>query len=125
VVIEVPEGEEPFRLERFDPVNLFVLGGGEVAHAHFISVLGPGGTAALTNPGFSKGAWSGTIAVTLSAGQDPMGDGFRRLTLVGVKGPPEITREGKVVLKAPGLRIELQKADVQADGGTVRIRVAG
>lgn len=125
VVIEVPEGNEPFRLERFDPVNLFVLGGGEVVHPHFVIVRGPGGSVALTNPGFTRGTYSGTVAVTASAGRDPMRDGFRRLTLAGVQGQPEVTGEGKVVLRAAGLLVELQHADVQADGGTVRIRVTG
>ncbi|MEW6758179.1 MAG: hypothetical protein AB1347_08160, partial [Acidobacteriota bacterium] len=125
VVIEVPEGMEPFRPERFDPVNLFVLGGGEVVHPHFVTVRGPGGSVALTNPGFSRGSYSGTVAVTTSAGQDPMRDGFRRLTLTGVQGPLEVTREGQIVLKAAGLLIELQQADIQTDGETVRIRVTG
>jgi hypothetical protein len=125
VVIEVPEGAGPLRLQRFDPVHLVVLDGGEVIHPHFVTVGGPGGSVALTNPGFARGSSAGTVVVSASAGRRPMGEGFRRLTVVGIPGSPEVDREGKVTVKAPGLDVEFEKAEVILDGETVRIRASG
>jgi hypothetical protein len=123
VVIEVAEGAEPFRPERFDPINLSVLGAGEVAHPHFITLVGPSGSIDLTNAGFARGSYAGTVGLTASAGWRPLGDGIRRLTVVGIQGAPQISHDGKIVLTAPGLRVELRGADLRVDGETIRITV--
>jgi hypothetical protein len=123
VVIEVAEGAEPFRTERFDPINLSVLGAGEVAHPHFITLVGPSGSIDLTNAGFARGSHAGTVGLTASAGRRPLGDGIRRLTVVGIQGAPQISHDGKIVLTAPGLRVELRGVDLRVDGETIRITV--
>jgi hypothetical protein len=94
-----------------------------VVHPHFITLDGPGGSIELSNTEFTRGAYTGTVALTVSAGRRPLGDGIRRLTIVGVQGAPQVAREGKTVLIAPGLRIELRGAGVQVDGETIRITV--
>jgi len=123
IILEVAEGAEPFRPERFDPINLSVLDAGEVAHAHFITLVGPSGFIELTNPGFERGSYAGTVGLTASAGRRPLGDGIRRLTVVGIQNAPQVSRDGKIVLTAPGLRMELREADLQVEGETVRITV--
>ena len=125
-MIEVAEGSEPFRLERFDPIHLFVLDAGEVAQAHFITLGGESGSVALTNPGFSRGSWNGTVGLTVPAGRRPLADGILCLTIVGVQGAPQVDRrDGQVVLTAPGLRIELRGAGLQVNGETFRITIPG
>jgi len=123
VIVESAEGAEPFSLERFDPINLFVLEEGEVAHPHYITLGSSSGSIALTNAGFSRGSYAGTVALSASAGRRPLGDGIRRLTIVGIEGTPLINREGTIVLTAPGVKIELRGAVLQADGETTRITV--
>ena len=56
VVIEVMPGAEPFRVQRFDPINLMVLDAGAIAHANYLSLAVPQGTVELTNPGFVRGS---------------------------------------------------------------------
>jgi len=119
VVIEVADGTEPFRMQRFDPVNLLVLGGGEVAHPNFITLSSSSGTVEMTNAGFARGSFAGTVGITGAAGAHPLSDGVRRLTIVGVEGAPRVTRdEGTVTVEAPGIRVMLRGAVVQADGRT-------
>lgn len=124
IVLEVAAGAEPFRLERFDPINLFVLDAGEVAHAHFITFGSAIGTVTLTNPAFSRGSWDGTVGLTAPAGRHPLGDGIRRLTIVGIQGVPQVDRrDGQILLTAPGLQIELRRAGLQVDGETFRLTI--
>lgn len=124
IVLEAEAGAEPFRVERFDPINLMVLEAGEVAHAHFITLAGANGTVALTNPGFSRGSWGGTVAVTAPAGRHPLGEGIRRFSLVGIEGRPEIeSGDGRILLTAPGVRIELRGADLRVEGETFHLTI--
>lgn len=123
IIVDVAEGAEPFRPERFDPINLSVLGAGEVVHPHFITLVGPSGSIDLTNAGFARGSYAGTVGLTASAGRQPLGDGIRRLTVLGLQSTPQISRDGEIVLTAPGLRLKLRGAELQVDGETIRITV--
>jgi hypothetical protein len=122
IVIEVTGDAEPLRVARFDPINLFVLDGGEVIHPNYITFTCPSGTIELANPGFARGSFAGTVALTRAAGRHPIGDGVRALTIVGVRGTPRVDRSaGKLTLEAEGVRIVLEGADVRTEGETFRI----
>jgi len=124
VVVEVAGTAEPLRVTRFDPINLFVLDGGEVIHPNYITFTGPGGTLELTNPGFARGSFAGTVALTHAAGRHPIGDGIRELTIVGLPGAPRVDRrEGRLTVETEGLRISLQDANVRTEGETLRISI--
>lgn len=126
VVVEVADGAAPFRLLRFDPVNLFVLDGGEVAHVNFLVLTGPGGTVEVANAAFSRGSFAGTVGLTTPAGRHPLRDGIRRLTIVGIRDRPRLFRsEDAIKLEAPGLRIDLPNAVARTAGDTTRIEVRG
>jgi hypothetical protein len=124
IVIDVAPGVDAFHLQRFDPINLMVLDGGEVAHPHFVSLTDPHGTIELTNPGYARESYAGTVGLTVSAGRHPLRDGIRQLTIVGIEGTPKIGRDGDTVtLDAPGIRLTLHGVDVRVEGDWVRITV--
>jgi hypothetical protein len=124
VVIEVADGSESFRVQRFDPVNLLVLDAGEVAHANFITLSNGSGTVEVTNAAFVRGSFAGTAALTMAAGRHPLSDGIRSLTIVGIEGTPRLTRnEGTVTVDAPGVRLTLRGAEAREDAELIRIKV--
>ena len=73
IVIEIPDDEEPLRLTRFDPINLLVLGAREVAHANYLTFARHDGTIELTNPGFARGSFAGTVALDARRRPSPVG----------------------------------------------------
>lgn len=122
IVIEVAGEVEPLHVARFDPINLFVLDGGEVIHPNYITFTNPSGTIELANPGFARGSFAGTVALTRAAGRHPVADGVRALTIVGVRGVPQVDRsDGRLTVEAEGVRIALQGADARTAGDTLRI----
>jgi hypothetical protein len=124
VVIETAAGAEPFDLPRFDPINLFVLDGGEVVHANFLNLSGASGTVAVANPGFARRSFAGAVGLTVPAGRHPLGTGIRALTVVGIQGEPKVGRDGDTVtVEAPGLRVTLKGASVRTENGTVFVVV--
>ncbi len=124
VILEVEEGADPLQIERFDPINLFVLDDGEVVQANFITLAGARGSVALTNPGFTRNAFAGTVVLTVAAGRHPLADGIRRVTVVGLAEAPHVARgDETVTVTAPGLRIELRGAQLRADSEALRITV--
>lgn len=125
VVIETAQGGNPFRVRRFDPINLLVLDGGEVVHPRNLTLSSPAGTVEIVNPAYARGSFAGLVALTAAAGRHPLADGVRGLTLVGLRSVPRVEREGGALLvTADGVRIVLRHADVRVDGETLRIRVA-
>ena len=111
-------------MQRFDPINLMVLDAGEIAHANFISLSVPQGTVELTNPGFVRRTFGGTVGLTFPAGRHPLSDGIRRVTIVGIEGVPKVGRDGdSVTVEASGVRLALRGAEVHVDGALIRITV--
>jgi hypothetical protein len=124
VVIEVITGAEPLRVQRFDPINLMVLDAGAIAHANYLTLSVPQGTVELTNPGFVRGTFGGTVSVTEAAGRYPLSDGVRRLTIAGIQGAPKVgSDEGIVSVQAPGVRLTFRGAEAHVDGALIRIIV--
>lgn len=124
VTVELEDGAEPFRVQRFDPINLMVLDAGDIAHANFVTLAAPQGTVELNNPGFVRGGFGGTVGLTIPAGSHPLRQGVRRITIVGIAGAPQVGREeGTVTVEAPGVRIRLRGAEARAEGDLLRISV--
>jgi hypothetical protein len=122
VIIELPDGSEPLRIERFDPMSLSILDQGEVVHANFLTLRVGGGSVEVTNPDFVRRSFVGTVCLTVSGGHHPITGGIRRLMVVGMRTAPRITRaDGVVKINSPELRASLPAADVQVDGLTIRI----
>ncbi|MDO8834614.1 MAG: hypothetical protein Q7V01_03420, partial [Vicinamibacterales bacterium] len=126
VVVEVGAGAEPLRVTRFDPINLLVLGAGEIAHANYITLTSPAGTIDIRNGGFARGSFAGTVSLTRGDGRHPLADGIRMVTIAGLAGLPTIERrDDGITLEAEGLRVTLRGADARVEGETVRVTVAG
>ena len=124
IVIDVAQGVDAFRVQRFDPINLMVLDAGEVAHNHFVSLVARQGTIELTNPGFVRYTFGGVVTLTVPAGRHPLSDGIRQVTIVGIEGAPKIGRDGDTVtLEASGVRLTLRGVEARVDGEAVRITV--
>jgi hypothetical protein len=124
IVVDVAPGAEPFLVQRFDPINLMVLDAGAIAHANYLSLAVPQGTIELTNPGFVRGSFGGTVSITEAAGRHPLSDGVRRLTIAGIEGAPKVgNNEGAVSVEAPGVRLTLRGVEAHVDGALIRIIV--
>ena len=124
LVVEVAENGAPLELGRFDPINLFVLGDGRVAHANFIALSDSNGSVELRNPDFARGSYGGVVGLTESAGLRPLGDGTRRLTIFGIQGQPKVERkEGTVTIEAPGVRFNWKGAEVETQGATITVKL--
>jgi len=126
LIVETAPEARPLQLGRFDPINLFVLGKGQVAHANFISLSDSSGSVELTNPDFARGSFGGVVGLTESSGRRPLGDGTRRLTVFGIQGQPKVERKnGTVTIEAPGVRLNWKGAEVETEGATIRVRING
>ena len=126
LIVETAPEAQPLRLGRFDPINLFVLGNGQVAHANFISLSDSNGSVQLTNPDFAWGSFGGVVGLTESSGRRPLGDGTRRLTVFGIQGQPKVERkDGTVTIEAPGVRLDWKGAEVETEGATIRVKING
>jgi hypothetical protein len=126
IVIELEAGAEPLRLRRFDPINLMVLAGSEVAHASHLTLESAQGTVDVSNPRFVRGSFGGTVSLSVPAGSHPLTGGVRRLTIAGIEAAPEVGGdEGSVAVEAPGVRIRLRPASARAQGDLIRIVIRG
>ncbi len=126
VVVEVVAGAEPFRVQRFDPINLMVLDAGAMAHANYLSLVVPQGSIELTNPAFVRGSFGGTVSITEAAGRHPLSDGVRQLMIAGIQGAPKVGRDERTVsVEAPGVRLTLRDVETHVEGDLVRIIVKG
>jgi hypothetical protein len=126
LIVETAPEAQPLQLGRFDPISLFVLGNGQVAHANFISLSDSNGSVKLTNPDFAWGSFGGVVGLTESSGRRPLGDGTRRLTVFGIQGQPKVERkDGTVTIEAPGVRLDWKGAEVETEGATIRVKING
>jgi hypothetical protein len=126
IVIEIGADREPLRVTRFDPVNLMVLDAGEVVHPRYLTLTGSAGTIEVTNAAFTRGAFTGVVALTGPAGRHPLADGVRTITIVGLRTAPKVERrDGQLVVEAEGVRLTLREAEASTTGETLRIREPG
>ncbi|MGE5361648.1 MAG: hypothetical protein ACM3NQ_21745 [Bacteroidales bacterium] len=121
VVVEIAPGHDALRVTRFDPLNLFVLDGGEVVHPRYLTLSGPEGTIDVTNPDYSRGSFGGVVCLTRAAGRHPLADGVRTLTLVGLKRPRAESGWDGVTVESEGVRITLKGATLERDADGIVI----
>jgi hypothetical protein len=126
IIVTLAPGAEPFRIRRFDPVNLAVLPAGEAVHPHYLGLESALGSIELTNPAFVRGAFDGLVALTGPAGSHPFRGGIRQLTVVGLGAVPAVDSgpEGTQIT-APGFSVRLRDAVVATDGRVIRVTVNG
>jgi hypothetical protein len=126
IVVEITDDRNPLRVTRFDPINLLVLDAGEVVHPRYLTLTGSAGTIEVTNAAFTRGTFTGVVALTSPAGRHPLADGVRTLTIVGLRTAPKVERrDGQLVVEAEGVRVTLRGAEATTTGETLRIGVAG
>jgi hypothetical protein len=105
-------------------LNLLVLDAGEMVHPRYVTLSGSAGTIEVTNPGYARGSFDGTVAITRPAGRHPLAEGVRGVTIVGVRGTPRVaSRDGRVTVEFEGGRIALDEAEVRTEGETIRVTV--
>jgi hypothetical protein len=105
----------PLFPQGFDPLNVHLLGVGEVLHTRFLELGNAAGTLEVL----------GRDALTEAAGPHPLFNGVRTLTITGLEREPAVADGAEsVVLDADGVRGELRGAAVERDGITITIRLA-
>jgi hypothetical protein len=104
----------PLFPQGFDPLNVSVLGSGEVLHGRFLRLGNAAGTVEIL----------GRAALTEAVGAHPLFNGVRSLTVAGLPAEPRVsTSEGTVRVEADGVRIELRGV-VEHGSGSTLVRVA-
>jgi hypothetical protein len=102
----------PFNL-RFDPLNLQVVGPGEILHHRIALLQGTAGSVEV----------SGRPALTTGAGEHPLFHGVASLIVTGLPDRPEIQAEDGLSIRADGLSLKLDNATVEVADGVVAVRV--
>ncbi|MFT4039643.1 MAG: hypothetical protein QM692_15775 [Thermomicrobiales bacterium] len=105
----------PLRVRGFDPMNVTVLGNGEVLHSRYLALESAGATLELLD-----GA-----AITLAAGAHPLFDGVQTVTLAGL--PPQqlpASSDSPLAITLPGVRLEAAAARVKWVAATLTVHLA-
>jgi hypothetical protein len=114
VVVEAREGS-PLFPQGFDPLNLRVIGDGDVLHARYVKLGHEGGSIEVI----------GRSALTRAAGPHPLFNGVRTITVTGVEHEPVLAVAGDVVeLRAEGVSGRFEQGAVTREGTTITIRLA-
>ncbi|HUR83129.1 MAG TPA: hypothetical protein VM733_20400 [Thermoanaerobaculia bacterium] len=92
--------DAPFLPERFDPLNVQIVGKGEILHTRFLRLKGSGGEIEV----------NGRMVLTEAAGAHPLFNGVRRIVLTGFAEKPVIV-DGR--LAAEGVSAILSGAKVE------------
>ena len=104
----------PLRAHGFDPMNVAVLGPGEILHSRYLH---------LTN-GAATIEVHGGEAITQAAGEHPLFDGVRVVTLAGL---PELPSVGVAVdgvhLDLPWLRLHVRGGNLETSSSRTRVHL--
>jgi len=110
LVIEA--GSQPLWPQAFDPWNVEALGGGEVLHRRWLKLGNDRGTLEVLD----------REALTAGAGEHPLFQGVRTLTVSGLAAEPAVTQEGETLkIAAAGLKASLKGAVVERQEGLIRV----
>ena len=105
---------QPMAMEMFDPMNLHVLGKGEVLHTRLLTVSHPAIRLAIT----------GTWALTRSNGTSPITDGICHLMITGLQHAPVTIGSGdEVRLNAQGLDAHILSSVLNGAPGAPVLRI--
>jgi hypothetical protein len=104
----------PLFPQRFDPLNVEVLGEGAVLHGRFLLLGNQHGTVEVL----------GRESLTEAAGIHPLFEGVRRLTISGLKEPLILRQnEAGVSLSASGITLKFRNATVETLDEVVHLRL--
>jgi hypothetical protein len=113
LVFEAAEGA-PLFPQGFDPLNVSRVGASEILHTRFLKLGNAAGSVEILSRG----------SLTEGAGQHPLFNGVRRLTVAGLPSEPIITTEGeRVRINAQGVKGEFNGAAVSRDAQTITVRL--
>lgn len=113
--IVVVAASEPLSPQGFDPLNVEMLGPGEVLHTRWVKLGNSAGSLEVLD----------ARAVTESAGTHPLFEGVRRVTVTGVREEPEVRESATgITLKATGVTAEFGGARLEREGRTITVLVS-
>ena len=104
----------PLFPQGFDPLNVMRVGAREVLHTRYLKLGGGAGTIELIN----------RHSLTEGAGEHPLFNGVRRLTVTGLASEPAVAESGgKTIITADNLKAEFKNAEVTRSGQTLLVRL--
>ncbi len=104
---------EPLWLQGFDPLNVVPVPGG-ILHSRFLRLSNQSGSLEVING----------QALTESAGEHPLFNGVRRVTLAGLSALTVGAAEGSLQVRSPELQLSFRIAGLQRSGDVLTIRLA-
>jgi hypothetical protein len=108
--VVVVAGSQPLSVERFDPLNVERLGGGEILHTRWVKLAAASGSIEVLD----------RRALTESAGAHPLFEGVRRLTVTGLPEEPRVSDSGGYVsIRGPGLTADFRAAALRRANRTL------
>jgi hypothetical protein len=111
LVIEVAAGE-PLWPAGFDPLNVQLLGAGEVLHKRWLQLANATTRLEVLD----------RSALSLAAGSHPLFEGVRRLTIAGLPAAPLVqASDSTTVVRAAGVEVTARGARVERDGDVTRL----
>jgi hypothetical protein len=105
---------QPLWPQGFDPLNVTSLGKGEILHRRWVKLGNERGTVeVLDRESLSEGA-----------GEHPLFNGLRKLTIPGLPEEPGLRREGDwLVIASGGVTARLKGAMAEREGSVLRVRL--
>jgi len=104
----------PLFPQGFDPLNVERVGEREVLHTRYLKLGSGAGVIELIN----------RHSLTEGAGEHPLFNGVRRLTVTGLAAEPTVVESGgKTIITAESLKAEFSNAEVTRSGQTLLVRL--
>jgi hypothetical protein len=104
----------PLWPQGFDPLNVTALDKGEVLHRRWIKLGNDGSTVEVLD----------REALSEPAGEHPLFNGVRKLTVTGLGSEPKLRQEGDLlVLEAEGITAKLKGAKAETAGSILRLQL--
>jgi hypothetical protein len=116
--IEFLSSAQPLWPQGFDPLNVTSLGKGEILHRRWVKLGNEGNTIeVLDRESLSEGA-----------GEHPLFNGLRKLTVTGLPEEPRTQREGDVliigsIIDSGGVVAKLKGATAEKEGTVLRVKL--
>ena len=110
--VQIVAGKEPLWPQGFDPLNVRVVGKGDVLHTRWIKLGNGSGTCEVL----------GRASLTEAAGEHPLFQGVRRLVLAGLKKPAVGESGGRVTIEGDGIKASFT-GTIEQSGESVIVRL--
>jgi len=107
---------EPLRPQGFDPMNLHLLGGGEILHTRFLQLSSAAGKLEVL----------GHLALTEAAGSHPLFEGVQQVTVAGLAEEPVVQiGADRMEITASGVTARFRGGHVEREAQHIRLRLGG